>query len=65
MNTLSCLAASSSLAITRLLTYVTCGCSAASNWQPGPYAVSTIVKCLQGDFSKETGGSTYSVLQNY
>ena len=27
-----------------LLTY---GCSAASNWKPGPHAVSTIVKCLQ------------------
>ena len=26
---------------------VTCGCSAASNWKPGPHAVSTIVKCLQ------------------
>ena len=24
-----------------------CGCSAASNWKPGPHAVSTIVKCLQ------------------
>ena len=23
-----------------------CGCSAASNWKPGPHAVSTIVKCL-------------------
>ena len=30
-----------------LLTCVTCGCSAASNWKPGPHAVSTIVKCLQ------------------
>ena len=26
---------------------LTCGCSAASNWKPGPHAVSTIVKCLQ------------------
>ena len=25
-----------------LLTYyITCGCSAASNWQPGPHAMST------------------------
>ena len=24
----------------------TCGCSAASNWKPGPHALSTIVKCL-------------------
>ena len=30
-----------------LVTCVTCGCSAASNWQPGPHEVSTIVKCLQ------------------
>ena len=30
-----------------LLTCVTCGCSAASNWKPGPHAVSTIVTCLQ------------------
>ena len=33
-----------------LLTYLlvlTCGCSAAFNWKPGPHAVSTIVKCLQ------------------
>ena len=26
---------------------LTCDCSAASNWKPGPHAVSTIVKCLQ------------------
>ena len=25
---------------------LTSGCSAASNWKPGPHAVSTIVKCL-------------------
>ena len=30
-----------------LLTCDTYGCSAASNWKPGPHAVSTIVKCLQ------------------
>ena len=30
-----------------LLLVVTCGCSAASNWKPGPHAVSTIVKCFQ------------------
>ena len=30
-----------------LLTCDTCGSSAASNWKPGPHAVSTIVKCLQ------------------
>ena len=30
-----------------LLVILTCGCSAASNWKPGPHAVSTIVKCLQ------------------
>ena len=34
------------LGVTYLLV-VTCGCSAASNWKPGPHAVSTIVKCIQ------------------
>ena len=28
---------------------LTCGCSATSNWKPGPHAVSTIVKYLQID----------------
>ena len=32
------------LSLLVLLTWV---CSAASNWKPGPHAVSTIVKCLQ------------------
>ena len=30
-----------------VLTCDTCGCSAASNWKPGPHAVYTIIKCLQ------------------
>ena len=30
-----------------VLTCDTCSCSAASNWKPGPHAVSTIIQCIQ------------------